>query len=173
VLPDQEVRGQRCACVEYTRNKATPASFCYCGHKTYGHALRKEDNDIEKHKIGQEKALKQETGEITHDLTTKFGELEEYSTSRSTKLKHGRDSGLHAMVLKEPAVMIARAIGLDLIVAQTMGEYQGSKGKVLLLCVTEQAEQVKYRQLEKIVKLQKGEGVSRGRNSRQSRAGGQ
>ena len=77
------------------------------------------------------------------------------------------------MVLKEPAAMMACTIGLDLIVAQTMGEYQGSKGKVLLLCVTEHAEQIKYLQSEKTIKLQKEEKVPRGRNSRQSAAGGQ
>jgi hypothetical protein len=87
VLPDPEVRGQRCVCVEYTRNKATPASVCYCGHEAYDHALRRGDNDIEEREIRLEKPLKQETGEIKHDLTTRFGELEDHVSKHKAEAR--------------------------------------------------------------------------------------
>jgi hypothetical protein len=78
MLLGPELSGQRCICVEYTRNKAAPASFCYCGHQADDHDIRKEENDIEEEGIGLKEPPKQETDEAKHDLTTGFGELEEH-----------------------------------------------------------------------------------------------
>ncbi|KLU84891.1 hypothetical protein MAPG_03925 [Magnaporthiopsis poae ATCC 64411] len=37
LLPQQELKGQRCGCVQFTLNKSIPSAYCVCGHQSCFH----------------------------------------------------------------------------------------------------------------------------------------
>jgi hypothetical protein len=99
LLLHPDIRGQRCACVGFCLNKATPGSSCECGHGACYHIATKEDRLTDKEEI---EALKQKVQRLEdmleherygnrNSLTTRLSELEEmfdrYKTDMDSEVK--------------------------------------------------------------------------------------
>lgn len=75
LLLHPELRGQRCACVGFQLNKATPGSSCECGHGACYHIAAREERSTDREEI---EALKQKIQRL-EDLL----EQERYGTRNS------------------------------------------------------------------------------------------